>query len=180
MTKHAIVGKAATTNWQWRGRKKSDGDRSRRRSKGKRRSKRSSSLWAPYVMDLFKLCKQSATENADLLLEVLGTIGNLTVADLPDGVTFADLIVKFQMIEFLQRQLVPGMSQDDTVLCIIEVIGCFTTEHEAARVLVGSPIIKSTEVMRSKIDDDEIVLQTFGHFYKLFVTMIHTSHWYMK
>ena len=80
--------------------KRSDRDdrNSRRRSKGKRRSKRSSSLWAPYVMDLFKLCKQSATENADLLLEVLGTIGNLTVADLPDGVTFADLIVKFQMI----------------------------------------------------------------------------------
>ena len=143
--------------------KRSDRDylNSRRISKVKRRSKRSSSLWAPYVMDLFKLCKQSATENADLLLEVLGTIGNLTVADLPDGVTFADLIVKFQMIEFLQRQLVPGMSQDDTVLCIIEVIGAFTTEHEAARVLVGSPIIKSIhEVMRSKIDDDEIALQT--------------------
>ena len=55
------------------------------------------------------------------------------------------------------------MSQDDTVLCIIEVIGCFATEHEAARVLVGSPIIKSMhEVMRSKIDDDEIALQVFS------------------
>ncbi len=99
---------------------------------------------------------------------MLGTIGNLTVADLPDGVTFADLIVKFQMIEFLQRQLVPGMSQDDTVLCIIEVIGAFTTEHEAARVLVGSPIIKSIhEVMRSKIDDDEIALQTLWAFLQI-------------
>eukprot|EP00944_MAST-04C_sp_MAST-4C-sp1_P000153 g153.t1 len=101
----------------------------------------------------------------DLLIEVLGTIGNLTVADLPDGMTFADLIVKFQMIEFLQRQLVPGMSQDDTVLCIIEVVGCFTSEHEAARVLVGSPIINSIhEVMRSKMDDDEIVLQALWAF----------------
>ena len=131
----------------------------------KRRSKRNSSDWASHVDDLFNMCKQTATENADLLVEVLGTIGNLTVADLPDGMTFADLIVKFQMIEFLQRQLVPGMSQDDTVLCIIEVVGCFTSEHEAARVLVGSPIINSIhEVMRSKMDDDEIVLQALWAF----------------
>ena len=145
-----------------------DGGGSRRRKSSKRRSKRNSSVWASHVVDLFKLCKQSATENADLLIEVLGTIGNLTVADLPDGMTFADLIVKFQMIEFLQRQLVPGMSQDDTVLCIIEVVGCFTSEHEAARVLVGSPIINSIhEVMRSKMDDDEIVLQALWAFLQI-------------
>ena len=118
-----------------------------------------------------------------MLLEVLGTIANLTVADLPDGVTFADLIIKYQMIEFLQRQLVPGMSQDDTVLCIIEVIGCFTTEHEAARVLVGSPIIKSMhEVMRSKIDDDEIALQTLWAFLQIicyddtFESLVYETH----
>ena len=94
---------------------------------------------------------------------MLGTIGNLTVADLPDGVTFADLIVKFQMIEFLQRQLVPGMSQDDTVLCIIEVIGAFTTEHEAARLRNGQPVplLKKADFERiSAVGEGETVIAT--------------------
>ena len=60
-----------------------------------------------------------------------------------------------------------GTQQDDIVLQIIMLIGVFATEREAARIMVGSPLIRTVhDVMSSKKDDNEIVLQTmytFGH-----------------
>ena len=102
-----------------------------------------------------------------MFVEVLGVIGNLTRNDLPDGTTFSDLIDTYELVEFLSRHLVPGMSQDDVVLNIIIIVGTFAVEREAARIMVGSPLIRTVhDIMRSKSSDDEIVLQTmysFGH-----------------
>ena len=137
--------------------------------RGSRRGgRRKRSPWRDLIDELFELCCDSATENTDLLLEVLGTMGNLTPNDLPDSLTFADLIARYNLVEFFQRQLVPGMAQDDIILQIIILVGAMVAEHEAARVLIGSPIIKTVyDVMRSKRDDDEIVLQTLYAFMPL-------------
>ena len=48
---------------------------------------------------------------------------NLTKFDLPKRTTFSDIIEKYDMIEFLSRQLLPGSQQDDVVLQIIILVG---------------------------------------------------------
>lgn len=50
-------------------------------------------LWAPYVRDLFRLCRNERV-TPELLVEVLGTLANLTTRDLPEDVTYADLITE--------------------------------------------------------------------------------------
>ena len=148
-----------------------DDRRSSRNSRGNRgrdkKGKKERSVWQPFVHDLYTLCKSCADEDEDMFIEVLGTLGNLTKFDLPKRTTFSDIIEKYDMIEFLSRQLLPGSQQDDVVLQIIILVGVFATEREAARVMVGSRLIRTVhDVMRSKKDDNEIVLQTmysFGH-----------------
>jgi hypothetical protein len=126
------------------------------------------SLWTHHVLDLFKLCQQASAENEDLLVEVLGTIANLTVADLPRGMVFADLIVRYGMVELLQRHLAPGMYQDDVVLASVQVAGAFCSEHEAARVLIESPLVRNiNDILSSKSSDNEIVLQSLWCVFQL-------------
>ncbi len=142
-------------------------DRTSSRRRGRNHGSPDRSVWQPFVHDLFKLCLSCASEDEDMFVEVLGVIGNLTRNDLPDGTTFSDLIEKYDLVEFLSRHLVPGMSQDDVVLNIIIIVGTFAVEREAARIMVGSPLIRTVhDIMRSKSSDNEIVLQTmysFGH-----------------
>ena len=143
-------------------------DRILSRRRGRNRGSSDRSVWQPFVHDLFKLCLSCASEDEDMFVEVLGVIGNLTRHDLPDGTTFSDLIEKYNLVDFMQNYLAPGMSQDDVVLNLIIIVGTFAAEREAARIMVGSPLIRTVhDIMRSKAShDDEIVLQTmysFGH-----------------
>ena len=140
-------------------------DRGSSRRRGRNRGPSDRSVWQPFVHDLFKLCLSCAAEDEDMFVEVLGVIGNLTRNDLPNGTTFSDLIEKYELVDFFQRFLVPGMSQDDVVLNIIIIVGTFAVEREAARIMVGSPLIRTVhDIMRSKASDEEILLQSFFSF----------------
>ena len=158
---------------------KNNEDDDRRRGGGRRdrngrgrdgssgRDKREKSVWCPFVDKLFGMMVVVANEDDDMFVEVLGVLGNLTRFDLPERTSFSDLIDKHDLIEFLSNQLIPGSQQDDVILQIIILIGVFATEREAARIMVGSPLIRKVyQVMRTKKDDSAIVLQTmysFGH-----------------
>eukprot|EP00965_Chrysotila_dentata_P152738 5048139-Pleurochrysis_carterae.AAC.1 len=52
-------------------------------------------------------------EGDELLLELLGLIGNLRLRRIPE---LASLVARYGFIEFLQRQLVPGFAEDDVLL----------------------------------------------------------------
>ena len=78
------------------------------RSSGRGKNKERRSVWQPFVRDLFKLCKACADEDENMFVEVLGTLGNMTRFDLPERTTFSDMIERYDMIDFLSRQLLPG------------------------------------------------------------------------
>lgn len=50
------------------------------------------------------------------LVQVLGTLNNLTALDLPKGIGWVDVLSNYALAPFLTKLLVPGMAQNDVVL----------------------------------------------------------------
>ena len=53
-------------------------------------------------------------------------LANLTPRDLPEGVSFADLVVQHGLIEFMHSKLVPGFAEDDVILLVIMMVATFS------------------------------------------------------
>ncbi|KAH8076319.1 eukaryotic kinesin-associated protein [Aureococcus anophagefferens] len=122
-------------------------------------------LWSRHVTQILGFAIE--TESHDLLVEVLGTLGNLTRHDLLRGATWAKYIEEFSLTGYLSKLLVPGMAQHDVVLEAVVFAGVLATERDAANAIASSSLARSLEeVWRDKSDDAEITLQllfTFQH-----------------
>merc|ERR1711998_645754 len=119
-----------------------------------------------YVHDLVRLAKQTA--NPDLLVEVLGTLGNLTGI----GVDFASIIEEQRLIDFFEQHLKPDHVEDDILLEIIVFIGTVTNDstQSVGNIIANSHLIVTlTNLLTEKQEDDEIVLQVLYVFYRLVV-----------
>jgi len=119
-----------------------------------------------YVHDLVRLAKQTA--NPDLLVEVLGTLGNLTGI----GINFAQIIEEQRLIDFFEQHLKPDHVEDDILLEVIVFIGtiCNDQVESVGPIIANSHlIITLTNLLTEKQEDDEIVLQVLYVFYRLVV-----------
>eukprot|EP00164_Ancoracysta_twista_P002021 GFYU01002664.1.p1 GENE.GFYU01002664.1~~GFYU01002664.1.p1 ORF type:complete len:747 (-),score=301.65 GFYU01002664.1:27-2267(-) len=122
----------------------------------------SKTLFTDYIVDLVLLAKE--TEESDLLVEVLGTLGNLTLPEYD----FARLIEEYDLLEFFAKHLTPGYSDDDIVLEVVIFIGTLATDPECGPLVAHSNLVHSIyELIAEKQEDDEIVLQACYTFYKL-------------
>lgn len=79
------------------------------------------------------------TDSNDLLVEILGILGNMTFKD----INFLQYFHKYKLTDFLYKHLVPGYCEDDIVLEVIIVIGTFTNGDEVATLIANSPIIRA-------------------------------------
>jgi len=110
---------------------------------------------------LAKLCV-SADSNPDLLVEVIGVLGRLPIGD------FGPLLVQNRILEFLQKFLVAGFSEDDIVLEVIIFIGNIATDGACAPHIVKSRVLGYMyQLLTEKQEDDEFVLQILYAFYTL-------------
>ncbi|CAN0442729.1 unnamed protein product, partial [Scytosiphon promiscuus] len=66
---------------------------------------RERTLWDPLVEPLLDLATE--TESHELLVEVLGTLNNLTALDLPKGIGWVDVLSNYALAPFLTKLLVP-------------------------------------------------------------------------
>lgn len=126
----------------------------------------SKNAFQEYVNDLVRLAKQTA--NPDLLVEVLGTLGNLTGI----GVDFAQIIEEQRLIDFFEQHLQPDHVEDDILLEVIVFIGTVCNDNAAAvgPIIANSNLIVTlTHLLTEKQEDDEIVLQVLYVFYRLVV-----------
>lgn len=125
-------------------------------------------LWSRHVTQILGFATD--TESHDLLVEVLGCLGNLTRHDLMRGATWKKYVDEFNLVGYLSKLLVPGMAQHDIVLEAIIFTGVLAKDREAADVVASSSLARSLEeVWRDKSDDAEIILQllyTFQHLLK--------------
>jgi hypothetical protein len=104
-------------------------------------------------------------DNADLLVELLGTLSNMTLADAPWGE-----LCEAGLIDLLHRLLVPGFSEDDVVLECVMVVGnmalCVESAEHIARSRLPSML---QEILLEKREDEEIVLQLVYTFHCLLI-----------
>jgi len=127
-----------------------------------------------FAADLFALVQQ--VEGEEMLLELLGLLANLRLRKLPD---LPQQVSRYGLIEFLQRHLVPGFTEDDVLLEIIIIAGELAANADCAVLLYRSALVFVDEeedargvrslysLITEKQEDDEIVLQLLFAFYRL-------------
>lgn len=134
-------------------------------------------LWSPHVKTLIELV-MSSYDNQDVLIELLGILGCLTVRDLPSTNSWARLLRDQGLLQFLSRLLVPGATQPDVLLEVILVLSASTAEPLACEVIASSSAlglvyqlfkekIKAKSGGSEKFPDVELPLQMLYLFYRL-------------
>mmetsp|Transcript_1437 Transcript_1437/g.1212 ORF Transcript_1437/g.1212 Transcript_1437/m.1212 type:complete len:428 (+) Transcript_1437:2-1285(+) len=124
---------------------------------------------AEFVADLAALTRQ--TTNADLLVELLGILGNMTMS--ADTIPFSQILIDYDMINFLHNHLAAGASEDDIMLEIIIFIGTCVSDPQCAPIFANSQLVAVLyDLMADKQEDDEMVLQIT---YTLFRCLQHES-----
>lgn len=68
--------------------------------------------------------------------------------------------VQYDLVNWLNKFLLPGFAQDDIVLEVIMVIGVIATEPKCAPLIANSRLISGLQqLMDYQKEDDEMVLQ---------------------
>ncbi len=128
-------------------------------------------LWRPVVEQLIQLSLKNAA-NHDLLVEILGTLGNMTPLDLPKGASWSDIIRKHDILGLIAHLLVPDMAQNDIVLEVIIFVATLAQNDEASSHMVEAGIIQAVEsVWQERRDDVEIQLQLLYAYWHLLLAL---------
>jgi len=94
-------------------------------------------------------------DNPDLLVEVLGTLVNMTLPE----VQWEELC-EAGLVDLLHRLLVVGFSEDDIVLECVQLVGNLALCKEASQHVAGSRLLAMLQdLLVEKREDEEIVLQ---------------------
>lgn len=102
----------------------------------------------------------TCADNPDLLVEVLGTLANLTLPDIPWGE-----LCEAGLIDLLHRLLVAGFSEDDLVLECVMLLSNMAQCREASPHLAGSRLPSMLQdLLMEKRDDEEIIVQLLYTF----------------
>jgi len=128
----------------------------------------------PYASDLFALVQQ--VEGEELLVEVLGLLANLRLRKLID---LPQLVARFGIVEFIQRQLVAGFAEDDLLLEVVILASEVAANDECATHMLRAGVVFIDDehdsravsslysLLTEKMEDDEFVLQLLIAFYRL-------------
>eukprot|EP00899_Mesostigma_viride_P023928 jgi/Mesvir1/471/Mv11346-RA.1 len=108
----------------------------------------------PYIHDMLVLLRAPETDS-ELLVEVLGTLGNLTMPEFG----LEELITEFDLLRFMGDHLNGGVVEDDIVLEVVIFCGTLCNENLAAMIAEAGIVEKMYHLMSEKKEDDEMVLQ---------------------
>lgn len=123
-------------------------------------------MWSPYITDLVALAKEKPSgkeknDHENIVVEVLGILGNLTSLDFGDK-SWSSLITKMDLMQYFNTLLIAGLSRDDIVLQVIMILSGISSDAAAAPLIMSmnSKILSTLqELLRNKTDDIEITLQ---------------------
>lgn len=119
---------------------------------------------AKWMHEFVRLAATSV-ENPDMLLEVIGTLVNVTLPDVPWGE-----LCEAGLIDLLTRLLVPGFSEDDIVLECVMLVGNLGAARDSAQYVAHSRLPGLLQqLLVEKREDEEIVTQLLYTFQCLFL-----------
>jgi len=122
-------------------------------------------LFVPYLVEFVDTTIK--TTNYDFLLESLGILANLNCTD----VRFAEVPSGHQLLDFLQKYMVPGFAEDDVLLAVVMTLGTLATDGAMAPQLSQARLVsKLHDVLNEKNEDVDIVLQLV---YTIFKMLLH-------
>uniref|UniRef100_A0A8C4E8T9 Kinesin-associated protein 3a n=1 Tax=Dicentrarchus labrax TaxID=13489 RepID=A0A8C4E8T9_DICLA len=121
------------------------------------------SLFLDHVGDL--AAQISEEEAEEFVIECLGTLANLTIADLD----WALVLKEYNLVSYLKDRLKPGCSaEDDLILEVVIMIGTVSMDDSCAAMLAKSGIIPALiELLNAQQKDDEFVCQIIYVFYQM-------------
>ena len=105
--------------------------------------------------ELFALTRQ--VDTPELLVELLGCLGALPVDELAD---VAQLVAGYELLDFAQRHMVPGFTDDDVLLEVIVLVGGLARNQTVATQIARTRLMAALySLITEKQEDDEFVLQ---------------------
>lgn len=114
------------------------------------------------VADIVRMVKSAPY--SDLLVELLGILGNLS----GPGINWVKIAEDHNLVPILTKFLRPGAVEDDVILESVIVLGTIASDPKSAHLLLNPQTIPElAELIVSKQEDDEIVLQCVYVFYRL-------------
>ena len=123
-------------------------------------------LWSPHIKNLCKLAVEC--DSHDLLIEILGTIANFTLLDLPMNQGWSKMLSDYNLLPLLSKLLVPGMSQNDVILEVVMILSAAASDNQSCKLFLNNNIIPTLyQVWKEKSNDLEVLLQLLFCFYKL-------------
>ncbi|XP_072547505.1 kinesin-associated protein 3b isoform X2 [Salminus brasiliensis] len=119
-------------------------------------------LFLDYVGDL--AAQIGPDEDEEFVIECLGTLANLTIADLD----WELLLREYNLVPYLKDHLKPGSAEDDLILEVVIMIGTVSMDDSCAVMLAKSGIIPALiELLNAQQEDDEFVCQIVYVFYQM-------------
>ena len=113
-----------------------------------------------------------SVQEMDFVVEVLGVLVNVDNDEL-----WMKVLSNTQLLEFLQRHIVPGYAEDDVILECIMLIGTVTCSEKCAKLVAGTLIVKQLNtLLEEKQEDDEMVMQIMFAFNKLLLSKSTRDH----
>lgn len=119
-------------------------------------------LFLDYVGDL--AAQIGPEEDEEFVIECLGTLANLTIADLD----WELLLREYNLVPYLKDHLKPGSAEDDLILEVVIMIGTVSMDDSCAVMMAKSGIIPALiELLNAQQEDDEFVCQIVYVFYQM-------------
>ena len=116
----------------------------------------------PYVADLVYLLKLEEA-GSDLMVEVLGTLGNLNIPQ----IDMTELCQEHGLLEYMAALLNPGAVEDDVALEAIIFVGALVNDANADLIVQAGLVERIYNTMSEKKEDDEFVLQIAYAFQRM-------------
>ncbi|CAL8306648.1 unnamed protein product [Lota lota] len=119
-------------------------------------------LFVDYIGDLAAQISEEEVE--EFVIECLGTLANLTIADLD-----WELVLKeYHLVPYLKDRLKPGSAEDDLVLEVVIMLGTISMDDAGAAMLAEAGVIPDLiELLNAQQEDDEFVCQIVFVFYQM-------------
>mmetsp|Transcript_3805 Transcript_3805/g.7095 ORF Transcript_3805/g.7095 Transcript_3805/m.7095 type:complete len:239 (+) Transcript_3805:394-1110(+) len=135
----------------------------------------SEQMWAPCVEDIIEMCFLS--ENDSMVVELLGILGNLTDANMPQGKTWLDMLSKHPLLKFIKRKIISTSNgRLDILLEAIAMVRQFCSDEISAKLLADEGLCDILiDLCRKDMSDNEvalILLQTFTQMLRFQATRV--------